>query len=128
AGYQLGTSDPSKLDEATKPKGTDGLFLLLPFLLGFSTPLVLSILNRWIESIQTFFGISLAGATARPGTGDGGGSGGGTGRGGGVDRRGPGGGAADTTAGAQGADTLSGAAGGGEDTASAGGKDTPRGG
>lgn len=35
-----------------------GLLLLLPFILGFSTSLVLNILNRFIESIQTFFGIS----------------------------------------------------------------------
>ncbi len=35
----------------------DGLLLLLPFILGFSTPLVLSILNRFVQSAQTFFGV-----------------------------------------------------------------------
>jgi hypothetical protein len=35
----------------------DALTLLMPFLLGFSTSLVLSVLNRLIESVQTFFGV-----------------------------------------------------------------------
>jgi hypothetical protein len=36
---------------------SDGLMLLLPFILGFSTPLVLSILNKFVQSAQTFFGV-----------------------------------------------------------------------
>jgi hypothetical protein len=36
----------------------EGILLLLPFILGFSTPLVLAILNRFIQSIQTFFGVA----------------------------------------------------------------------
>jgi hypothetical protein len=36
---------------------SEGLLLLLPFILGFSTPLVLSILNRFVQSAQTFFGV-----------------------------------------------------------------------
>jgi hypothetical protein len=35
-----------------------GLMLLLPFILGFSTSLVLSILNRLIDVVQTFFGVN----------------------------------------------------------------------
>lgn len=35
----------------------NGLALLLPFLLGFSTPLVLNVLNRCVDGVQTFFGI-----------------------------------------------------------------------
>jgi hypothetical protein len=34
------------------------IVLLLPFLFGFSTSLVLTILNRLMESVQTFFGVS----------------------------------------------------------------------
>ena len=36
------------------------LMLLLPFVLGFSTPLVIMILNRLIDSIQAFFGRTSA--------------------------------------------------------------------
>jgi hypothetical protein len=36
----------------------DSLFLLLPFMLGFSTPLALSILGRLIQSVRTFFGLA----------------------------------------------------------------------
>lgn len=36
----------------------DSLLLLLPFTLGFSTPLALSILGRLIQSVRTFFGLS----------------------------------------------------------------------
>jgi hypothetical protein len=38
-----------------------GSLLLLPFILGFSTPLVLSILNKIIVSIQGFFGVQDTG-------------------------------------------------------------------
>lgn len=49
------------------PAGTDknrdiatlsqqALMLLLPFVLGFSTSLVIMVLNRCVESVQTFFG------------------------------------------------------------------------
>jgi hypothetical protein len=36
----------------------DSFLLLLPFTLGFSTPLALSILGRLIQSVRTFFGLS----------------------------------------------------------------------
>jgi hypothetical protein len=36
----------------------DSLLLLLPFTLGFSTPLALTILHRLIKSVQSFFGIN----------------------------------------------------------------------
>jgi hypothetical protein len=35
----------------------DSVLLLLPFMLGFSTPLALSILGRFIQSVRTFFGL-----------------------------------------------------------------------
>ncbi len=35
----------------------DGLLLLFPFVLGFSTPLVLAILNQAVESVRTLFGV-----------------------------------------------------------------------
>jgi hypothetical protein len=44
----------------------EGSLLLLPFLLGFSTPLVLSILNRMVVSIQAFFGVQERSDAARP--------------------------------------------------------------
>jgi hypothetical protein len=57
----------------TETDDSDGLLLLLPFVLGFSTPLVLSVLNRTVESLQSLFGITPATskteANANPGTG-----------------------------------------------------------
>lgn len=47
------TSPPSQTPTDLK----DGLMLLLPFILGFSTPLVLSVLNRFVQSAQSFFGV-----------------------------------------------------------------------
>jgi hypothetical protein len=44
----------------------EGSLLLLPFLLGFSTPLVLSILNRLVVSVQAFFGVQERSDTGRP--------------------------------------------------------------
>jgi hypothetical protein len=41
---------------ADKSLGAQGLLLLLPFVLGFSTPLVITILNRFVDSAQAFFG------------------------------------------------------------------------
>jgi hypothetical protein len=43
------TGDPKTLFNAA-------LFLLLPFILGFSTSLVIMILNRFIDAVQAFFG------------------------------------------------------------------------
>jgi hypothetical protein len=45
-------------DSSAKPTAADFAFILAPFLLGFSTNLVLAILSRGVASIQTFFGIS----------------------------------------------------------------------
>jgi hypothetical protein len=43
----------------------ESFLLLLPFILGFSTPLVLNILGRFIRSAQTFFGMTgSSGASA----------------------------------------------------------------
>jgi hypothetical protein len=42
---------------------TQALLLLLPFILGFSTSLVIMILNRLVDAVQSFFGKS--GASAR---------------------------------------------------------------
>ena len=46
------------IDSSVKPTAADFAFILAPFLLGFSTNLVLAILSRGVASIQTFFGIS----------------------------------------------------------------------
>jgi hypothetical protein len=54
--------------------GGRGVLLLLPFLLGFSTTLVMTVLNRMITGIEAIFGInhsevkrmSAGGAPARP--------------------------------------------------------------
>lgn len=35
---------------------TQALMLILPFILGFSTPLVITILNQFVEAVQAFFG------------------------------------------------------------------------
>ena len=45
--------------QVTKPEITiAALILLLPFILGFSTSLVILILNRFVDSVQSFFGAS----------------------------------------------------------------------
>jgi hypothetical protein len=41
------------------PETAKGLILIIPFLLGFSTPLVLAIMNRMIEGVQTLFGVNV---------------------------------------------------------------------
>lgn len=46
-----------KFLENQSMEASDSLLLLLPFILGFSTPLVLSILGRFIQSARTFFGL-----------------------------------------------------------------------
>jgi hypothetical protein len=50
---QRATPTPSPLDIS------DSLMLVLPFLLGFSTSLVIMILNRMLEAAQSFFGRTL---------------------------------------------------------------------
>jgi hypothetical protein len=50
---QRATPIPSPLDTS------DSLMLVLPFLLGFSTSLVIMILNRMLEAAQSFFGRTL---------------------------------------------------------------------
>jgi hypothetical protein len=44
-------------DSTTNLTPSDFALILLPFMVGFSTNLVLAILERFIESIRTFFGI-----------------------------------------------------------------------
>jgi hypothetical protein len=39
--------------------GSDALMLILPFLLGFSTSLVIMVLNRMLEAAQSFFGRTI---------------------------------------------------------------------
>jgi hypothetical protein len=53
-----------------------GVFLLVPFLLGFSTTLVMTILNRMIGGIETMFGIERSTAKRAARTADAGTSGG----------------------------------------------------
>ena len=45
---------------------SDALMLILPFLLGFSTSLVIMILNRLIEAAQSFFGRTFSQSAAPP--------------------------------------------------------------
>src|SRR5713226_4699478 len=52
-----GGSTPSLSTPVPPADLRDGLMLLLPFILGFSTPLVLSVLNRFVQSAQSFFGV-----------------------------------------------------------------------
>lgn len=44
------------IKENTSLNVSEGLALILPFVLGFSTSVVITILNRFIEASQTFFG------------------------------------------------------------------------
>jgi hypothetical protein len=44
----------------------DAVLLLLPFILGFSTSLVIMVLNRFVDAVQTFFGRNSGAAEARP--------------------------------------------------------------
>jgi hypothetical protein len=55
---------PPKSDEGIK---LDSLLLLLPFVLGFSTSLVIMVLNQFVEAIQSFFGKRTV-ATSSPAT------------------------------------------------------------
>jgi hypothetical protein len=48
---------PSATSVTDKTAGAGGLFLLVPFLLGFSTNLVMAVLNRMISGVETMFGI-----------------------------------------------------------------------
>lgn len=48
--------------------GKQGLLLVLPFVLGFSTPLVITILNRFVDAAQTFFGKTSATNAAQQST------------------------------------------------------------
>lgn len=50
------TQVTSPSSNAIEPK--EAVMLLMPFLFGFSTSLVLTVLNRLVESVQTFFGVS----------------------------------------------------------------------
>ena len=54
---QAASTPANALPDALKVDWADGLALLLPFLLGFSTPLVLNVLNRCIDGVQTLFGM-----------------------------------------------------------------------
>ena len=53
----LNSIDDALSNRDFKPSVTDLALTLVPFLLGFSTNLVLAILDRLVESIRTFFGI-----------------------------------------------------------------------
>jgi hypothetical protein len=54
---QAAATPTNALPDSLKVDWADGLALLLPFLLGFSTPLVLNVLNRCVDGAQTFFGM-----------------------------------------------------------------------
>src|SRR5258708_29306315 len=56
SGLPLPGSDPPKVT-------TQAMLLLFPFILGFSTSLVIMVLNRLVDAVQAFFG-KASGATA----------------------------------------------------------------
>jgi hypothetical protein len=55
AGAPPGTGTPAT-SEPTSALALGSVLLLLPFVLGFSTTLVIMILNQFVEAVQTFFG------------------------------------------------------------------------
>jgi hypothetical protein len=66
------TKEGSPIDGAIIPKSVtiQTMLLLLPFILGFSTSLVIMILNRLVDAVQAFFGKAgtseLSQTTSRP--------------------------------------------------------------
>src|ERR1041385_2271367 len=56
-------------ENSSTMSGSDALLLIVPFLLGFSTSLVIMIMNRLLEAAQSFFGKSMASAASSPTTG-----------------------------------------------------------
>jgi hypothetical protein len=67
--YLLAAGSASKGSPTSTPV-TDAtqstLMLLLPFILGFSTSVVIMILNRFVDAVQTFFGRSSAAVSSTP--------------------------------------------------------------
>ena len=55
-------------DTSTSGVTKQALMLLLPFILGFSTSLVILVLNRFVEAVQGFFGKPSGGIPAKPGS------------------------------------------------------------
>jgi hypothetical protein len=49
-------ADPSKSKHGIPEMAKQAILLLLPFVLGFSTSLVILILNQLVEAVQAFFG------------------------------------------------------------------------
>lgn len=52
----LGSAAVSSTEKSSTALTLDSLILLLPFVLGFSTSLVIMILNQFVDAIQTLFG------------------------------------------------------------------------
>jgi hypothetical protein len=52
-------------DHGKREFSTSAIQLLLPFVFGFSTSLVIMVLNRLVDSVNAFFGKSVSGV--RPG-------------------------------------------------------------
>ena len=50
--------DPRAAPQSAAEASRSTLMLLLPFILGFSTSLVIMVLNRFVEAVHTFFGKS----------------------------------------------------------------------
>ena len=55
-GYRAFLNFAQNLPKGNLISPADSILLLLPFLMGFSTPLVLAVLGRLIQSARTFFG------------------------------------------------------------------------
>jgi hypothetical protein len=61
--------EPSNISNPIKDAAQSTIMLLLPFILGFSTSLVIMILNRFVEAVQTFFGKGSAAVSSVPTSG-----------------------------------------------------------
>jgi hypothetical protein len=59
-------TNPDKPPATGSVLTTQAVFLLLPFVLGFSTSLVILILNQFVEAVQAFFGRKPSTLTAPP--------------------------------------------------------------
>src|SRR5262249_54307409 len=67
-GYQAFHSFSESVSSGERMTPTDTVLLLLPFIMGFSTPLVLAVLGRFIQSARALFGLpheASSGANAR---------------------------------------------------------------
>jgi hypothetical protein len=57
--------DCARIDPSATKLTLQAVLLLMPFVLGFSTSLVIMILNRLVDSVQAFFGKAVGGADTK---------------------------------------------------------------